>query len=269
MLRPPALGICAGIALLAASGLPAAAEDVVEMRFEGFGPAGVHLMTTHTVIEETPAWYLIQGDFATAGLGALFVSVSNRSVAEGRQTGEIPKPERFDSETARNGVVQHNRVDYRVDGTPNGSSLPPPAEPVTPVDARQLADTVDNLTAYLLLERQIARGGNCVLRVPVFDGRHRYDLRFSDGGAAELKPAAGQNYAGPAHECRMVRDEIGGFYVDKGHQEGARAGVIWYANLLAGDIAIPVRMKMDTEIGEVAIYLSELRGRGVDRRFME
>jgi len=77
------------------------------MRFEGFGPAGVHLMTTHTVIEETPAWYLIQGDFATAGLGALFVSVSNRSVAEGRQTGEIPKPERFDSETARNGVVQH------------------------------------------------------------------------------------------------------------------------------------------------------------------
>jgi len=26
---------------------------------------------------------------------------------------------------------------------------------------------------------------------------------------------------------------------------------------------------MDTEIGEVAIYLSELRGRGVDRRFME
>jgi uncharacterized protein DUF3108 len=261
--------ICAGVLLLAAA-RPAAADDVVEMSFEGFGPAGLHLMTTHTVIEEAPAWYMIQGDFATAGLGALFVNVANRSVTQGREIADAPKPVSFESETTRNGVPQHLHVDFRTDGTANGSVTPPPRDPVTPVDARQLPGTVDNLTAYLLLERQLARGGGCALKVPVFDGRHRYDLEFSDAGRAVLSPADGQKFTGPTQACRMVRDELGGFYVDKKHEEGAHAGTIWYApQLLPGELAVPVRMKMDTEIGDVAIYLSQLRARGVDLKLME
>jgi hypothetical protein len=260
----------AGILLSAAANTAARADDLVEMRFEGFGPAGVHVMTSHTVVEEKPAWYKIEGDFATAGLGALFVDVENRSVAEGREAGATPRPEMFDSETARNGVVVHNRVDYRPGAAPSGSSTPPPAEPVTPVNAAQLAGTVDNLTAYLLVERQIARGGGCALKVPVFDGRHRYDLEFRDAGDVILSPEDGQKFSGKAHECRMVRDEIGGFFVDKSHAEGARAGVIWYAPLLPeSDLAVPVRMEMETEIGSVEIVLSRLRGPGVDLKLMD
>jgi hypothetical protein len=269
-LRFPALpALWFGILLLATI-TPAAAEDVVEMSFEGFGPAGLHVVTTHTVIEEAPAWYWIQGDFATAGIGALFASVENRSVTQGRQTDDIPRPVTFSSETARNGVVQHLSVEYRADGTPSGSASPPPKEPLTPVAASQLSGTVDNLTAYLLLERQIARGGGCALKVPVFDGRHRYDLAFSDAGRPLLTPSDGQKFSGPTQACRMVRDELGGFFVDKKHEEGAHSGTIWYAaQLLPGDLAVPVRLKMETEIGDVAIYLSQLKGRGVDLRLME
>ena len=266
MVRTPALLLAF---VLATGARPVVANDVVEMAFEGFGPAGLRVMTTRTVIEETSAGYLIQGDFATAGMGALFANVSNRSVARGKQQGDTPHPESFDSETARDGVVVHNRVAFRGDAPPDGSSTPPPKEPVTPIDANQLRGTVDNLTAYLLLERQIARGGNCNLRVPVFDGRHRYDLSFSDAGNAVLTPVEGQNFKGPAHQCRMVRNEIGGFYVDKKHAEGARSGTIWYAQLIPGDIAVPVRMQMQTEIGDVDIYLSHLRGRGVDLKLMD
>jgi hypothetical protein len=260
----------AGVLSITAAIQAARADDFVEMRFEGFGPAGVHVMTSHTVVEEKPAWYKIEGDFATAGLGALFVDVENRSVAEGRETGTTPRPEMFDSETARNGVVVHNRVDYRNGTGPSGSSTPPPAEPVTPVNAAQLAGTVDNLTAYLLVERQIARGGGCGLKVPVFDGRHRYDLEFRDAGDVVLSPEDGQKFSGKARECRMVRNEIGGFYVDKSHAEGASAGIIWYAPLLPeSDLAVPVRMEMQTEIGPVEIVLSRLRGRGVDLKLMD
>lgn len=265
-LSAPAL---AGI-LLGAALSPAAADEVIEMSFEGFGAAGLHLMTTHTVIEETPASYVIQGDFSTAGLGAVFVNVANRSVTQGREAGDTPRPLSFDSHTDRNGTTQHLRVDFRGEGAPSGRAEPPPQEPVTPIDSRQLPGTVDNLTAYLLLERQLARGGGCVLKVPVFDGRHRYDLRFSDAGRATLSPADGQNFSGPAQACRMVRDEIGGFYVDKRHEEGAQAGTIWYApQLLPGELAVPVRMRMDTEIGDVALYLSRLRAKGVDLRLMD
>jgi hypothetical protein len=68
----------------------------------------------------------------------------------------------------------------------------------------------------------------------------------------------------------MVRNEIGGFYVDKSHAEGASAGIIWYAPLLPeSDLAVPVRMEMQTEIGPVEIVLSRLRGRGVDLKLMD
>jgi hypothetical protein len=91
--RSPTLSVVlAGALILAVSARSAAAEDVVEMAFEGFGPAGLRLMTTHTVIEETSARYSIQGDFATAGLGALFANVANRSVTRGHQQADIPHP---------------------------------------------------------------------------------------------------------------------------------------------------------------------------------
>lgn len=271
MLRSPMLpAFCAGILLLAAAARPAAAEDVVTMEFQGFGPAGLHVLTTHTVIEETPAAYVIQGDFETAGLGAVFASVANRSLAEGREVADVPHPVTFDSETDRNGAMQHLSVKFRADGVPDGSVTPAPKEPVTPVNYSQLPGTVDNLTAYLMLERQIARGGGCDMRVPVFDGRHRYDLLFSDAGEHVLSPAEGQNFNGETQACRMVRHEIGGFYLDKNHEEGASSGTIWYAKqLMPGDLAVPVRMSMQTEIGNVALFLSKLRGRGVDLKLMD
>jgi hypothetical protein len=255
--------------LLVAACRPAAAEDVIEMTFEGFGPAGIHVATTHTTLAETPASYAIEGDFATSGLGALVASVNNHSVTQGWQKADTARPATFDSETNRSGTVVRSRVDFRGDGTPQGFSTPATAEAVTPIPPNELHGTVDNLTAYLLLERQIARGGGCSLHIPVYDGRHRYDLDFSDGGDAVLKPAAGQKFSGPAHQCRMARREIGGFYVDKSRDEGTSSGTIWYAPLLKdGDIAVPVRMEVQTEIDALEIYLSQLRARGVNLLLM-
>ena len=38
---------------------------------------------------------------------------------------------------------------------------------------------------------------------------------------------------------------------------------------MPGDIAVPVRMTMQTEIGDVALFLSKLHGRGVDLKLMD
>ncbi len=51
--------------------------------------------------------------------------------------------------------------------------------------------------------------------------------------------------------------------------EGARQGTIWYARLLPGDLLVPVRMEMDTQLGVVEGYLAELHGPGVDLTLME
>src|SRR5882672_387542 len=128
--RPPVLSaFCAGILLLTAATHPATADEALRLQFEGFGPAGLHVLTTQTTIEEEPLGrYQINGEFATAGLGALFANVANHSMARGRQVGDTPRPELFDSQTDRNGVVQHNRVDFQPNGLPAGSSTPAPKE---------------------------------------------------------------------------------------------------------------------------------------------
>ena len=48
-----------------------------------------------------------------------------------------------------------------------------------------------------------------------------------------------------------------------------RQGTIWYARLVPGDLMLPVRLKMVTEIGTVDGYLAELHGRGVNLKLME
>ena len=47
---------------------------------------------------------------------------------------------------------------------------------VQTIPAGQLRGTVDELTAYFIVERQLARRGSCTLNVPVFDGHGLYNL---------------------------------------------------------------------------------------------
>jgi len=172
--------------------------------------------------------------------------------------------ESFHSETRRNGVARQEEVNFRPDGSVEGKVIPVVADAATAATAR---GTVDNLTAYLRLERQLAAKGTCALMVPVFDGRSRYDLVFSDIGKQVLSPEGGQHLEGNAIACRMTRHIRSAPEGEQG--EGAHQGKFWYAPLLPGDVVVPVRMQLETQIGTVDAYLAELHGRGVDLQLMK
>jgi hypothetical protein len=257
-----------GCWMLAALGMPAApalAADTIALRFEVFGIAGLHVMTLHSLIDEVGNRYAITVDYATTGVAGVFVDVKTHAQVRGRLSQASAQPEAYLRDTRRNGVERHARLDYRPDGTVEGGLTPPLPQPV-PVGAGR--GTVDNLTAYFLLERQLARNESCALAVPVFDGVHRYDLYFSDGGKPDLAPAGGQRFAGATIACRMQRQFM---TTESGPEqsEGARQGTIWYARLVPGDVMVPVRMELETQIGSVTVYLAELHGRGVDLQLME
>jgi hypothetical protein len=55
---------------------------------------------------------------------------------------------------------------------------PPPTSAVTPITSLQMRGTVDQMTAYLALARNLGRRGIGALALAVFDGRRRYDLSF-------------------------------------------------------------------------------------------
>ncbi len=230
------------------------------MQFDVIGPLGMRVLEMHSILEENPGRYAVSVDYATTGLAGLVIDQRTYAVVHGQLIPGSALPYSFRNQTRRNGVERNSQVSYSADGTVQGTSTPPPRNIVAPEAAR---GTVDNLSAYLRLERQLATKGTCAMTVPVFDGRHRYDLVFTDGGRQELSPQGGQNFEGVATACKMTRYNRS---VDEAEKdEGAQSGTIWYARLIPGsDMLFPVRMKLSTSIGDVDAYLAELQSNKVN-----
>ena len=257
----------AGLAFFALAPLPgtAVAADPASLRIEVYGLMGLHVLTLHSTVDETGDRYSITTDYATRGLAGVFADLSTRATVQGRLGNPRPHPVSFRRDTRRGGADRREQVDYRPDGSIEGSSTPPSPQPIPAAETR---GTVDNLTAYFTLERQLAKTGSCALVVPVYDGRYRYNLEFTDAGKKKLASVAGQKFEGDAIACHMYRRDLPG--IDQPERdEGARQGTIWYAKLLPGDAMVPVRMQMEAVIGVVDGYLAELHGRGVNLKLME
>src|SRR5260370_11842860 len=164
----PPRGIWLGLLALAALSSPGLADQRITTRFEIFGFARIGLLTLRNRIEESGERYTITTDYATKGIASVFVDLTTHAEVRGRLIPGSAQPEWFRNDSRRNGAERHSRVDYRPDGavgaaspTPSSAPLPPTAPPAT----------LANLTAYLRLERQLARTGSCALSARVLPRR--------------------------------------------------------------------------------------------------
>jgi hypothetical protein len=262
-LRCWALG--AAVALIA---VPAIAADKITLRVEVFGIGGLHVATDRTVIEETGSTYAITGDLKTTGLAGMFQNFQSRSAARGRLASTGLQPEAYNADVKRDSGERHDKVDFRASATASGSStIPAKTGTSSGAVTAPPRDTVDPLTAYFLVERRLGTGGNCTISVPVFDGRHRYTLRFTDAGGQKLSASSGQHYSGDATACKMAREDVAGSAADK--VEMPQRGTIWYARLAPGDLMLPVKLELVTDLGSVTGHLAEMHGRGAELKFKD
>jgi len=263
---------------LALIATPAVAADKIAMRVEVFGMGGMHVATDRTTIEETVSNYAISGDLKTGGLAGLFQDFQSHATARGRLTATGAQPDSYNADIKRDSGERHDKVDFRAGAVAAGSSTAPAKgaakNSVSEVSAapaisaaKPPRDTVDPLTAYFLVERRLGTGGDCTMSLPVYDGRHRYNLQFADAGDQDLSASGGQHYSGPAKACKMSRENVAGYPTDK--LEMPKRGTIWYARLMPGDLLLPVKLEMVTDIGSVTGHLAELHGRGADLKFKE
>ena len=239
---------------------PAAEVDRVDARFEIYGFAGFHVLTNRTTVQEVGDRYAITMDLDTRGLASVFVDLTSHSEVHGELTRSAAHPDAYRADVRRNGAERHYAVDYRRDGTvTNASTQAETARPFL-VSAEQIRGTVDQLTAYFVLERQLARGGNCSAVVPVFDGTGFYNIRFRDVRQEMLSADSYQTFAGPSRLCEVTREDI---VTNPDRDEDTyKHGRIWYAQVVPGDRMMPVRMEFDTAFGAVKGYLAELKARG-------
>ena len=243
-------------------------SDRLLSRIEVYVPAGLHVMTSRTSVERDGDRYAITANLQSRGLAGVFIDIASRAETKGRITERGTRPENYHAETRRNGVERRSQVAFATDGTASGGNNGMP----TPIAAKDLRGTVDDLTGWFLVERQLGRGGKCDMVVPVFDGYARYNMRFSDAGEQDLSPSGGQNFAGKARVCLMKREDISG--PPAGEPDSApRSGKLWYAKLVPVEQAQVIRLELETDAGSVSGYLAEIRGttqgRPVDVHLME
>ncbi len=252
---------------LASSVAPAQESDPIELRIEVYGFAGFHVLTNRTRVAASADGYTIATDLDTRGIATIFIDLTSHSEVHGRLVKAGAQPTGYRSEVRRNGTDRYYRIDYRTDGSVASDQAPPVAALQSAAATDQMRGTVDQLTAFYMLERQLARRDDCALVVPVFDGLSRYNLRFTNAGSETLSPEGRQHFSGPTHACGVSREDVEGFPTDQGAGTYKR-GKIWYTRVGSNQMA-PVRMEFDTEFGAVQGYLGMLRGGGFDLRFID
>ena len=213
-----------------------------ELRFDHDGTQYEFVLTVRTtgVIGFLYRWRIRQG--VTGRLDG--------SGTEGLVPGRVTQIE----ETRRRGSHMHWR--YTDDGFVVESVDPPPNRRKA-IDPRPLVPglapgTLDPVSAIFALARRVAADGACGARVPVLDGRRRYDMVLGRDG----EPDGGLR-------CRVTFDRVAGFRSKRsGTGLWDRAVLLEFGpgqlrNGRGKGVAMPALMEVGTALGTLTLRLME------------
>lgn len=231
-----------------------------------------------------PKAYGVAVEGGTRGVvGKLFAWRTHLS-SEGGLAASSPlpsglSPARFDNVTEWRGKPRRTslrfmgRGRYAVERDPSEPSADRSDPEADVLPASLPAGAMDPVAAAVAALTASAGDGACERRVPVFDGKRRYDLLVHDGdGPTSLMPSHVSAYAGPALSCRIAIARISGFSKRRRNaqqwgDDSSTPPMIWVARLVPDMPLVPVRFMASTNFGTVVLHLvrAEAREGGTSR----
>lgn len=128
--------------------------------------------------------------------------------------------------------------------------------------------TVDMLSALGNMMDHYNRTGSCSVTIPSFDGKRRFNMKFTDKGDGEIKPGRYSIFSGKARMCNIEIVPDGGEWHEKPRgwmsiQEQSKAGdklpKLWLAKPADDMPAIPVRFDVYTNYGNIVMHLTGVK----------
>lgn len=228
--------------------------------------AGMVLMEIEARVETTDAAYRVETALRTRGLASVFASAEQVTRASGAFAGALASPAGFVSEGTFRGRPRRIALEWR-NGEPRVLELSPPETAERePVPEGERLGTMDVLSLFAAIGRQVARSGHCDATAPLFDGRRRSDMTTS-GRQQERIPPWRNAWHGVALRCDYEGRQVAGFRRDQDRAEATRPqrGTAWIAAPYPGAPAVPVRVDIPTRwFGTVTAVL--LRAEPIERR---
>ncbi len=129
------------------------------------------------------------------------------------------------------------------------------------VPAELRAGALDPVSAILATIRRANDTGSCSARVPVFDGRQRYDIVFEDLGSREVPRHFASTFQGMARACEFNWVPIAGRRRNTNvtAANDRRGGIAYMAPIGIGSAEAPVRIEFHAWFGTVTGHLREIR----------
>jgi hypothetical protein len=232
---------------------------------------GFHVLTSVLEIRLDDRHYNARLAARLAGMPGWFVEWAADVRSDGTIEGGELDPEQYTLDRVRRGESQKTVLDFGREGEVGVSFDPIRNDSNGLVPPEFLLESLDPLSGLLSVINTVTEGGECDVTIPVFDGRRRYDLVFTDQGMVELNPSRRSGYAGPARRCRMQLEPVVGafrqndddddddsFWSTKPEDAPRRRLDIWLAEPIAGGPTLPVRMVGRSSIGAVVIHLQNV-----------
>jgi hypothetical protein len=245
-----ALAAGGGIDAARAGDWPAVVRASYEVNFNGFnvGTFDFRAQTEEQsyTLTGTAHLTLLLGAFTWVGETRAFGLISNH----------VPKPAAFSFDFRANSKIGSTQVDFD-----NGSVLnvrisppPPPKPDIVPLRVENLKGVLDPLSA-LMVVADYSNPDPCDRRLPVFDGKERFDLIMSYKGEVKVNEQQPSGQPAIAHVCRVKYKPIAGHKVDAENSYLATTDAIEVSlrPVPSARILVPYQITIPTLIGYATI----------------
>lgn len=215
---------------------------------------GFDLGEFHYASRVTPDGYTLDSDVEiSALLGAFHWKGVSRTL--GSLAGDAPRPAGFTFEytsTTKDGSV---KMGFNPAGVSNVTVLPQsgPVPDIVPLKEQHLKNVMDPLSAILVLT-QVGTENPCGRKVPIFDGKQRFDidLQFRRQEALPNGQAA--------IVCRVKYTPLGGYRANEETKSlSSSTGIeIAFRPVPGADLLVPQRVSIPTLVGSAELQLDHI-----------
>lgn len=208
--------------------------------------------------------YDVTARINSAGFVGWFLSWRQVSESQGRLSPNGVSPTQHRSQAVFHGRQRSVEIDYDA-GKVGDVRVQPPAsddEGRDEVTVERRREAMDPISSILNAIRSITAGQGCGGRLPVFDGRRRYDLVLTD--RSNRTPGLPQLAGAPTQQvqCDFVYEPIAGHDRRNADPETKGKRRIQSGRVFAertGALVVPVRIEIDGDWGMTIAHLREIK----------
>lgn len=234
---------------------------------------GVHIVEAQAAYMTGGGDYSLDVSAEPVGLLALITDFRFEASVDGRLE-DLPMPEAYMTASYFQDYMWMRQLTYQSDGGIDVQiDEPPDFETTEPVPVAEQSGTIDPLSGTVLLLEAVRAGDRCTRTIPVFDGKRRYDIVFSQRGFRTLDESERNVYAGDAVLCRGSLTPLSGDWTYRSREGDWRADAatddrrhvdVYVAEVVPGGPHVPVRFEGVSDRGRVYGHLASVETIGPD-----